>query len=109
MAFMNKILLKKKTLQIPCYLFDNRGFVITCEALAAHLKYNNPMAKLNILYLIKSKIKDHIIDKFSGKTSFEQWFSSISTERFNQLVKNNQLGYYTNKLSTEFRKTKSSI
>ena len=48
--------------------------------------------------LSKSKIKDIRMDKFTRKTSFEQWFSPISNELFNELVENLQLDYYTKKL-----------
>jgi IS4 transposase len=38
------------------------------------------------------------MDKFTRKTSFEQWFSSISTPLFEEQVKIHQLDYYTKKL-----------
>lgn len=38
------------------------------------------------------------MDKFTEKTSFEQWFSPISSELFNEMVKRLQLDYYTKKL-----------
>lgn len=48
--------------------------------------------------LSKSKIKDIRMDNFTRKTSFEQWFSPISTELFNEMVEKLQLDYYTKKL-----------
>lgn len=50
--------------------------------------------------LSKSNIKEQDMDKFTGKTSFEQWFSPISTELFNRLVEKHRLDYYTKKLYT---------
>ncbi|MFV0330158.1 MAG: IS4 family transposase [Dysgonomonas sp.] len=41
------------------------------------------------------------MDKFTEKTSFEQWFSQINLKLFQKLVKNNQLDYYTKKLNME--------
>ena len=38
------------------------------------------------------------MDKFTRKTSFEQWFSPISTELLNEMVENLRLDYYTKKL-----------
>ena len=38
------------------------------------------------------------MDKFTRKTSFEQWFSPINSKLFDELVKTNQLNYYTKKL-----------
>lgn len=38
------------------------------------------------------------MDKFTRKTSFEQWFSPINFKLFNELVKNYRLDYYTKKL-----------
>lgn len=38
------------------------------------------------------------MDKFTGKTSFEQWFSPISSKLFNKMVNELQLDYYTKKL-----------
>lgn len=40
------------------------------------------------------------MDNFTEKTSFEQWFSPISTEFFNKMVENLQLDHYTKKLYT---------
>ncbi|MGY3189336.1 hypothetical protein ACVWXS_004065 [Lysinibacillus sp. TE18511] len=37
------------------------------------------------------------MDNFTGKTSFEQWFSPISMELLNEQVKTHQLNYYTKK------------
>lgn len=48
--------------------------------------------------LSKSKIKDIRMDNITRKTSFEQWFSPISTELFNEMVEKLQLDYYTKKL-----------
>ena len=48
--------------------------------------------------LSKSNTKDSRMDKFTRKTSFEQWFSPISTELFKEMVENLQLDYYTKKL-----------
>ena len=48
--------------------------------------------------LSKSNIKDTHMDKFTRKTSFEQWFSPISTELFKEMVENLRLDYYTKKL-----------
>ncbi len=38
------------------------------------------------------------MDKFTRKTSFEQWFSPISISLFEEQVKIHQLDYYTKKL-----------
>ena len=38
------------------------------------------------------------MDKFTRKTSFEQWFSPISTDLVEELVKASRLNYYTKKL-----------
>ena len=38
------------------------------------------------------------MDKFTRKTSFEQWFSPINSKLFDELVKTNQLNYYSKKL-----------
>ena len=38
------------------------------------------------------------MDKFTRKTSFEQWFSPINRPLFDELVKAHQLNYYTKKL-----------
>ncbi len=38
------------------------------------------------------------MDTFTGKTSFEQWFSPISSKLFNAVVENLQLDHYTKKL-----------
>lgn len=38
------------------------------------------------------------MNNFTGKTSFEQWFSPISSKFFNEMVENLQLDYYTKKL-----------
>ena len=38
------------------------------------------------------------MDKFTRKTSFEQWFSPISSTKLEELVKAYQLNYYTKKL-----------
>lgn len=38
------------------------------------------------------------MDKFTLKTSFEQWFSPISSTKFEDLVETHQLNYYTKKL-----------
>jgi len=38
------------------------------------------------------------MDKFTRKTSFEQWFSPISSTQMEKLVENHQLNYYTKKL-----------
>ena len=43
-------------------------------------------------------IKDNLMDKFTRKTSFEQWISSISTELFDEMVENLRLDHYTKKL-----------
>ncbi len=37
------------------------------------------------------------MDKFTEKTSFEQWFSSISSKLFNETVEKLQLDHYTKK------------
>ena len=41
------------------------------------------------------------MDKSTEKTSFEQWFSPISTKLFYEMVENLQLDYYTKKLYTD--------
>lgn len=38
------------------------------------------------------------MDKYTRKTSLEQWFSPISTDLFEEQVKTFQLNYYTKKL-----------
>ncbi|WP_152616128.1 DUF4372 domain-containing protein, partial [Anoxybacillus ayderensis] len=38
------------------------------------------------------------MDKFTRKTSFEQWFSPINRPLFDDLVKTHQLNHYTKKL-----------
>jgi len=38
------------------------------------------------------------MDKFTSKTSFEQWFSPISSSKLEELVEAYQLNYYTKKL-----------
>ena len=38
------------------------------------------------------------MDKFTRKTSFEQWFSPISSTKLEELVETHQLNYYTKKL-----------
>ncbi|MDM5248422.1 IS4 family transposase [Lysinibacillus sp. G4S2] len=38
------------------------------------------------------------MDKFTRKTSFEQWFSPISSTQMEELVETHQLNYYTKKL-----------
>lgn len=38
------------------------------------------------------------MDKFTRKTSFEQWFSPINHPLFDELVKTHQLNRYTKKL-----------
>jgi len=38
------------------------------------------------------------MDKITRKTSFEQWFSPISTEKMQEYVESHQLNYYTKKL-----------
>lgn len=38
------------------------------------------------------------MDKFTGKTSFEQWLSPINQQLFQEQVKRYQLNYYTKKL-----------
>ena len=38
------------------------------------------------------------MDKFTGKTSFEQWFSPINQQLFVEQVKKYHLDYYTKKL-----------
>jgi len=38
------------------------------------------------------------MDKFTGKTSFEQWFSPISSDLIKEQVKTHQLDHYTKKL-----------
>ncbi|WP_223556934.1 DUF4372 domain-containing protein, partial [Lysinibacillus sphaericus] len=38
------------------------------------------------------------MDKFTRKTSFEQWFSPISSTQMEKLVEIHQLNYYTKKL-----------
>lgn len=48
--------------------------------------------------LSKSKIKDNRMDKFTRKTSFEQWFSFLNLSLFEEQVKTHQLNYYTKKL-----------
>lgn len=42
------------------------------------------------------------MDKFTRKTSFEQWFSPISTTKLEELVESHQLNYYTKKLHIAF-------
>ena len=46
----------------------------------------------------KSNTKDKTKDKFTRKTSFEQWFSPIHRPLFDDLVKTHQLNHYTKKL-----------
>lgn len=46
----------------------------------------------------KSKIKDNHMDKFTRKTSFEQWFSPIFSTKLEELVETHQLNHYTKKL-----------
>ena len=46
----------------------------------------------------KSNTKDETMDKFTRKTSFEQWFSPIHRPLFDDLVKTHQLNHYTKKL-----------
>lgn len=46
----------------------------------------------------KSKTKDISMDKFTRKTSFEQWFLPISSTKLEELVESHQLNYYTKKL-----------
>ncbi|WP_062106120.1 IS4 family transposase [Bacillus niameyensis] len=41
------------------------------------------------------------MDKFTRKTSFEQWLSPVSKHLFEEQVKNHQLNYYTKKLHME--------
>ncbi|WP_339214128.1 IS4 family transposase [Ornithinibacillus sp. FSL M8-0202] len=41
------------------------------------------------------------MDKFTRKTSFEQWFSLISSDFLQEQVENYQLDYYTKKLYTQ--------
>jgi IS4 transposase len=41
------------------------------------------------------------MDKITPKTSFEQWFSSINLQLFEENVKTMKLDYYTKKLTTE--------
>lgn len=48
--------------------------------------------------LSKSKIKENRMDKFTRKTSFEQWFSPINQILFEEQVKTHQLNYYTKKV-----------
>lgn len=48
--------------------------------------------------LSKSKIKDNRMDKFTRKTSFEQWFSPLNQTLFEEQVQTHQLNYYTKKL-----------
>ncbi|MEC0667551.1 DUF4372 domain-containing protein, partial [Priestia flexa] len=38
------------------------------------------------------------MDKFTRKTSFEQWFSPIFSTKLEELVESYQLNYYTKKL-----------
>ncbi|MGN8235552.1 DUF4372 domain-containing protein, partial [Priestia flexa] len=38
------------------------------------------------------------MDKFTRKTSFEQWFSPISSTKLEELVETHHLNYYTKKL-----------
>ena len=38
------------------------------------------------------------MDKFTGKTSFEQWFSPINQQLFVEQVKKHHLDHYTKKL-----------
>lgn len=40
------------------------------------------------------------MDKFTRKTSFEQWFTPISSTKLEELVETHQLNYYTKKLHT---------
>ena len=42
------------------------------------------------------------MDKFTGKTSFEQWLSPINQQLFDEQVKRYQLNYYTKKLYMSF-------
>lgn len=49
----------------------------------------------------KSKIKDNRMDKFTRKTSFEQWLSPISSGKIEGLVEAHQLNHYTKKLHFE--------
>ena len=49
----------------------------------------------------KSKTKDNRMDKFTRKTSFEQWLSPISSEKIEGLVEAHQLNHYTKKLHFE--------
>ena len=41
------------------------------------------------------------MDKFTRKTSFEQWFSPISQIKLEELVEIHQLNYYTKKLQMD--------
>ena len=41
------------------------------------------------------------MDKITRKTSFEQWFSPINLQKFEENVKTLKLDYYTKKLMTE--------
>ena len=47
------------------------------------------------------KVKDLCMDKFTPRTSFGQWFSSINLQLFEENVKTMKLDYYTKKLTTE--------
>lgn len=38
------------------------------------------------------------MDKFTRKTSFEQWFTPISSKKLEELVETHHLNYYTKKL-----------
>lgn len=38
------------------------------------------------------------MDKFTRKTSFEQWFSPVSSTKLEELIETHQLNYYTKKL-----------
>lgn len=41
------------------------------------------------------------MDKFTGKTSFEQWFSQISSDFLEEQIENYQLDHYVKKLYTK--------
>ena len=51
-----------------------------------------------VVNLSKSKIKELSMDKFTRKTSFEQWLSPLNFKLFDEQVENFQLNRYTKKL-----------
>src|SRR5690625_2086407 len=52
-------------------------------------------------FLSKFKIKEHIMDKNTLKTSFGKWIAPINFKKLSKQVKTLQQDYYTKKLTTE--------